>query len=484
MAEQNVGNKVIGGLFWKFMERISAQLVTFIVSIVLARLLTPEDYGTITMVTVFISIANVFVSSGFGTALIQKKNADDIDFSSVFFFNILFSVCIYVFLWLCAPYIAVFYNMPILVSVLRVLSLKIILAGVNSVQQAYVSRHMIFKRFFWSTLIGTIVSALVGIVMAIYGFGVWALVAQYLVNSFIGTVVLWFTVKWRPVFKFSVKRLKGLISFGWKILADNLITTFYDNLKSLVIGKKYTSSDLAYYSKGIQFPNLFVSNINYSISAVLFPALSQMQDDYSAIRRGMQKSIRMSSFFLIPLMTGMFVVASGLIEILLTEKWLPCVIFLRIACIYYAFYPITTANLQAINAIGRSDVSLRLTLIKKMLGIALILIAMKFGVVAIAVSDVIGTLLAVFINTYYNNKFFKYSLFEQILDILPSLVCSLIMGGSVYICGNVLGNFIEYELLIMLVQTITGMICYMISSFIFNKQDLEYMWNRVKMLKK
>lgn len=294
---QNMKSKVLSGLFWKFAERILAQLVSLVVSIVLARLLLPEDYGAVSLVTIFITLANVFVVDGLGVSLIQKKDADDVDFSTVFYFNIVFSCAIYFLLYLFAPVLAAFYDMPILCPVVRVLGLKIPIAGINSVQQAFVSRKMIFKKFFFSTLIGTVISAVVGIAMAYYGFGVWALVCQYLINSVIDTIVLWLTVRWRPIRTFSIERMKGLFSYGWKLLVQSLLVTLYGNLRSLVIGKVYSSADLAFYNKGGQFPNLIVTNVDSAINSTLFPAMSKEQNNTERVRaiaRRPQSSVLMS----------------------------------------------------------------------------------------------------------------------------------------------------------------------------------------------
>lgn len=480
--KSNLENKVISGLFWKFAERISAQLVTFVVSIILARLLSPSDYGVITMVTVFITIANVFVVSGFGNSLIQKQNADNIDFSTVFYFNIGFSVFIYFIMFLSAPIVANFYNMPILSPVLRVLSFKLILAGVNSVQQAYVSRHMLFFRFFWSTLIGTVISAIVGIIMAYNGYGVWALVAQYLTNSFIDTCILWITVKWRPQRIFWPQRLIPLIGFGWKLLLDQLLTSIYNNLKSMVIGKVYTSNDLAYYSKGIQFPDMLVTNINSSISSVLFPALSKLQDDRVALKKTLQKSIRTSSFLLSPALCGLFAVAPVFINILLTEKWIECVPYLRISCIYFMFFPMTTANLEALLALGRSDVSLSLTIIKRIVGIVLIVVSIKYGVWAIAVSELLVVVLAVFLNAFYISKYLDYSIWKQLLDVFPSYLSSFLMCVLVMKAGDIFSYIGNVPCL--LIQIITGCGGYLLLARLLNNKDLSYFIHKISEYKK
>lgn len=425
-------NKVLSGLFWKFGERISAQLVTFIVSIVLARLLSPDDYGNIALVTVFITIANVFVVNGFGSALIQKQEADNVDFSSVFYANIVFSCFLYVIIFLVSPVVADFYASPILCPVLRVLGLRIPVAAINSVQQAYVSRHMLFKKFFFSTLFGTLLSGVVGCVMAYMGFGIWALVAQYLVNTSVDTIVLWFTVRWRPDFVFSFSRVKVLLSYGWKLLLSGLLDTGYTQLRSLIIGKKYTSADLAYYNRGQQYPQLVVTNINTSISSVLFPAISKCQDDLSRVKSMTRRAIKTSSYIMWPLMIGLGVIAEPLVSFMLTDKWLPCVPYLQIACFTYAFWPIHTANLEALKAIGRSDIFLQLEILKKGIGLVLLFLTMNYGVMAIALSLVVSTIISSFINASPNKKLLGYSYFDQIKDMVPSFLLSCVMGIIIY----------------------------------------------------
>ena len=390
---------VITNFFWRFLERCGAQGVTFIVSIVLARLLDPTVYGTVALVTIFTTIMQVFVDSGMGNALIQKKDADDLDFSSVFYFNMAMCSVLYLIMFFAAPLIASFYRMPELTAIVRVLSFVVVISGVKNVQQAYVSRHLMFKRFFFSTLGGTIGAAVIGIAMAYLGFGVWALVAQMLFNAAVDTTILWITVKWRPKKMFSFQRLKSLFSYGWKLLASSLIDTVYNDLRQLIIGKKYSSGDLAYYNQGKKFPQLIVTNINTSIDSVLLPTMSKAQDDMAAVRSMTRRAIKTSTFLMMPAMIGLAVCAEPLVQLILTEKWLPCVLFLRIFCITYAFYPIHTANLNAIKAMGRSDLFLKLEIIKKTVGIIAILITMWISVQAMAYSFLVTTILNQIINS-------------------------------------------------------------------------------------
>lgn len=423
---------VFSNLIWRFSERCGAQLVSFLVSIVLARLLDPEVYGTIALITVITTILQVFVDSGLGNALIQKKDADDVDFSTVFYFNMAMCICLYLGLFAAAPWIAEFYEIPELTPMVRVLGLTLVVSGVKNVQQAYVSKHMLFKKFFFATLGGTIAAAVAGIVMALMGFGPWALITQYLVNLCIDTVILWLTVDWKPKLLFSLKRLRRLLSFGWKLLASALLETLYNDLRQMIIGKKYSAADLGYYNRGQQAPELLVSNINSSISSVLLPAMAERQSDRESLKAMTRRAIKTSSFVIWPMMVGLGVCAEPLIRLMLTEKWLPSVPFMRIFCFSFAFYPIHTSNLNAINALGRSDIFLRLEIEKKVVGLLLVVSTMWFGVMAMAYSLLVSAVISGFINAHPNKKLLGYSYSEQLRDILPSVALSAVMGALVY----------------------------------------------------
>lgn len=464
-------NTLFSNFIWRFAERCGAQFVTFIVSVVLARLLLPEDYGTVALVTVFTTIMQVFVDSGLSTALIQKKDADDLDFSSVFYFNFAVCIILYLIMFFAAPFIASFYNIPELTPVVRVISLTIVISGVKGVQQSYVSRNMLFKRFFYATLGGTIFSAFLGIAMAYAGFGVWAIVAQQLSNTAIDTLILWITVKWRPKLIFSWERLKGLLSFGWKMLCSALLDTVYGNLRSLLIGKVYSSSDLAYYNEGNKFPSVIVTNINASIDSVLLPAMAKEQDDKDRVKSMTRRSIMVSCYIMAPLMIGLACCASNIVLVILTEKWLPCVFFLQIFCITYIFYPIHTANLNAIKAMGRSDLFLKMEIWKKIVGMILLLSTMFISIKAMAYSLLISTLTSMIINSWPNKKLLDYSFLEQMKDILPSICLAIGMGVAVYLIG-----YLPVPTLpLLLIQVICGGFFYIIGSAVFRLEPFHYL---------
>lgn len=467
---------VLSNIIWRFAERCGAQIVQFVVSIVLARILAPEAYGTIALITVFTTVFQVFVDSGLGNALIQKKDADDLDFSTVFYTNIVFCVILYTIIYFISPVIANFYNDTSLIILIRVLSITILISGIKNVQQAYVSKKLMFRKFFWATIGGTIVAAIVGITMALNGFGVWALIAQQLINLTIDTIILWITVKWRPKLQFSFKRLKGLFSYGWKLLVSAIIDTVYNNIRSLIIGKKYSSSDLAYYNKGKQFPNLIVNNVNTAIDSVLLPTMSNVQDNKEKVKNMTRKSIKVSVFIMAPLMMGLAFCSNNVVELLLTEKWLPAVPYLCIFCITYIFYPIHTANLNAIKAMGRSDLFLKLEILKKVVGIILLLVTMNISVMAMAYSLIISSFLSQIINSWPNKKLLNYSYIEQIKDIFPSILLSVIMGMIILVF-----NLLKISIILKLIlQVITGGVIYILGAKLLKIESFDYLFDIVK----
>ena len=425
---------VIKNFLWRLAERVGAQGVKLLVELVLARILLPEQYGVISMVAVFITVFNVFVDSGLGNALIQKKDADDLDFSSVFWFNVVWCVVLYGILFLISPLVS-FYHREELTQILRVLGLQIVISGVKNVYQAYVSRTMQFRKFFFSTLGGTVGAAVIGITMAYRGYGVWALVAQQLFNVLTDTVILTITVKWHPKRIFSFERLKGLLSYGWKLLLSALLDTLYNEARSLIIGRKYTSEDLAFYNRGELFPQVIAANVNTSIDSVLLPTMSREQDERDKVRAMTRRAIMTSTYIMAPLMIGIACIGTPLVRLILTEKWLPCVPYLQIFCASMLFFPIHTANLNAIKALGRSDLFLKLEILKKVIGIALILITMHISVLAMALSTLVNSLICQLINTWPNRKLLNYSYGDQIRDILPNILLAAVMGGCVFVVG-------------------------------------------------
>jgi len=476
MQNKIVKSKILSSLIWKFLERGGTQGIQFILQIFLARLLTPNDYGIIALITIFIALARVFVQSGFNTALIQGKDINEEDYSSVFYLSMFVATILYIILFLTAPIVADFYKVKDLILILRVLSLTLFIGAVTSIQNAIVARKMQFKKLFLSSLGAMAISGTIGIIMAYKGYGVWALVYQQLSNQLLITMILWMTVKWRPKLCFSFKRIKTLFSYGGKLLASSLLDTLYKNLRSLIIGKVYSPSILGYYNRGNQFPQIIVTNINGSITSVLLSAMSAEQEDRFRVKQLMRRAIVTSSFILFPIMMGLAIISKPLVMLLLTEKWLPCVPFIWVFCGSYSLWPIHTVNLQAINALGRSDIFLKLEIIKKILGVVILVISVKFGVYVIALGMLLSGIISTFINSYPNKKLLNYSYKEQMVDILPSLLISLIMGAIVY----QISYFVRGDLFLIVAQVISGGIFYIILATIFKLECYKYLLSTIK----
>lgn len=477
---KNLHKKTASGFIYSVLERAGAQGVNFILSLLLARILSPDEYGTIALVAVFITLCDVFVTYGFGNSLVANKESDQVDFSTCFYFGIGFAVVIYGVVFLLAPALAAYYEKDILVPVLRVMGLRVPIAAINSVQQAYVSKKMEFKKFFYSTILGTIISGVIALVMAYTGFGVWALVAQYLGTALISTVSLWFIAKWRPVLAFSWKKLKKLYDYGWKILVVGLIDTGYTELRSLVIAKRYSSTDLAYYSKGNNFPALGMKLIEPSISKVLFASLSHCNDNPEEMKTITRKFTQLSTFFIFPVLIGMAAVAKPLITVLLTEKWLECVVFLQLGCIAYLFRPFRFIGNSVVKASGRSDLLLKLDIVKKAIGIVLLLCSMSYGVVGIAVSLVISNAVATAINVFPVIRILGYSVYEQIRDVIGNLILSLVMGGVVLLISRLpLGVFY-----VLVMQILAGILVYAVGAIVFKNKSATIVLSQMKKILK
>lgn len=480
MSEKSLKQKTVSGFIYKFMERIGAQTFNFFISLLLARILMPEEYGQIALVLAFINILDVFVTYGFGNALIANKNSDSKDFSTCFYFGIALSLVVFLLMFFSSGFLANFFHNPGLAIVFKVMAIRIPIAAINSVQHAYVSKHMLFKKFFISTSIGTVLSGVIAIVMAYSGFGIWALVEQYLGNVVCDTVCLWFIVGWRPTKEFSFSRLKAIYSYGWKILTVGLIDRGYTQIRSLVIAKKYTNSDLAHYNKGNQFPQLAINIIEPTVNGVLFPALSQCNDEQETMRNMTRRMIMVSCYLIFPIMIGLISVAKPLISVLLTDKWLPCVVFLQIGCFGNMLRPLQFINNCVIKASGHSGLFLKLDIIKKTIGILLIVISLRYGVVALAMSLVVTDIISTIINIAPNRKILNYGYRQQFLDVFKSAILAIIMGIIVYPI-SLLGLS---NLLTLILQVTIGASFYILASKFTHNECYEYSISLLKSLKK
>lgn len=464
---------VTSNVIWRFAERIGAQLVSFVVTMVLARLLSPEDYGQVSIVFAITTILSVFVDSGLGNAIIQKEKVDDLDYSTVFWFNVLVCVSLYILMFALSNPIAKFYNQPELKNLIRIVSIILLISGVKNIQQAYVSKNLIFKKFFFSTIGGTIGAAIIGIIMAYKGFGAWALVAQYLFNNLVDTAILWITVKWRPRFCFSLERLKYLFGYGWKLLASSLLEAGYKEAKGLIIGKKYTSADLAYSNKGNQFPDLILTNVGVSISSVVLPVMSNAQSNLENLKNKLRKTVRTTTYVMTPMLLGLAATSHAFISLILSDKWLPCVPYMVIFCVSDIFHQPSNANLNAIKAVGRSDIFLKLEIIKKILAVIFIIITIQISPLAICVGYMALDLVGLFLNAWPNIKIFNYTLKEQLSDYIPIFVNSTVMAIIVYAIGNRL-MFLP-TIIVFFLQILSGFIIYVSISLLIKDDTFFYL---------
>lgn len=419
-------DKTLSGVKWNAIGRFSTQGVSFVISILLARILTPSDYGVVGMIGIFMAIAQTFIDSGFGSALIRKKDCSDTDFSTAFYFNIAVGVICYLILFFSAPLIADFFDTPILRDIVRVLSINLFLNSLSIVQSAKLTAAVDFKSQAKVSLAATIVSGCVGLAMAYCGFGVWSLVYQSVSLSLVRTLLLWKITKWKPLRIFSKQSFKYLFGFGSKILTAGLLDTLYANLTTIIIGKFYTPKDLGFYSRGESLATLPSSNLTGILQSVTYPILSKIQDDDNRLIQVYRKYIRITSMVIF---FGMFLIAAlakPLIITLFTDKWESSIIYLQVFCFAYMFDHICRLNLNILYVKGRSDLVLRLEVIKKTISISMIVAAIPFGVLAICISRALYAQIAVIINTYYTGKLFGLGYFAQVKDFIKYFICSFI----------------------------------------------------------
>lgn len=470
---EKLKKSAFGGMAWKFAERVCARLVSLVVSIVLARILVPEDYSLVSIVAIFFVLCNVFISGGLNTALIQKKDTDELDYSTVLWATLVVALVMYAGMFAYAPLIAGLYDKPQLVPVIRVMGLTFFINAFKSVLSAYTSSHLQFRKFFFSTIIGTVISAFIGITMALQGFGAWALVAQEMSNSLIDTLVLFLTTRLRVRWKFSPKRLGRLFAYGSKNFISSIITVIYDQVSPLIVGLRFSTADLAFYTKGNSFPELVNSTLSDTMSAVLFPVMSKIQDNLDDVRGVTRRYIKTASYVIFPVMLGLFAVSDSFLLLLLTEKWLPAAVYIRIFCVSYMFNLINVGNIQAIRAIGRSDIVLILEVLKKSIYFVVLaaFVFLSGKPQILAVSSIVCTLIAVVINTFPNRKLIGYRYRWQLADILPNLLLSACMCIVVVLLGKIplpTGPLLA-------VQVLTGVVVYVALSIITKNESFLYL---------
>lgn len=463
-------SEILRSFIWKLSERFSVQGISFLVSICLARMISPAEYGEIALIMVFINIANVIIDGGFNTALIQKKEVDDVDFSTVFYITFATTSVLYISMFLTAPAIASFYKSPSLELVIKVTGSCLFAYAFNSIQRAYISRHMLFKNLFLSSLCSTVTAGAIGIILAYKGLGIWALVLHYITSCFTLSLVMLITVKWRPRLRFSTDRFWALFDYGWKIFLSNFMISLFVNIRSLIIGRMYAPAFLAYFERGKQIPSLIMDNINASMQAILLPVFSVEQDNTQQIKSMLRRSIRTSSITIFPLLIGLFTVAKPLTIIMLTEKWADAIPFIRIFCIALVMMPLQTASIEALKAIGRSDMLLKLEFIKKVLEVSILISSIFISVYAIAIGVIVYNFICIFINTYANKKLLGYTLRQMWTDVCPPLMAALGMGTIV----SVIEQFPWNNYLILLAQLFTGIASYILICELFKIESFRY----------
>ena len=472
MSQENLKGKTISNFSWKLMEQILSQGVSILVSIVLARILLPEDYGVVTVVLIFINICDVFIQQGFASTLIQRKEVDQKDLSSMFYASLVISMILYLILFFSAPYIQRFFGSGYdsLSAILRVMGLQIPFSAFKAIQQAIVSRELIFKKFFFATLGGKLVSGAIGIIMAIKGLGAWALAGQSLSCVVVDTLILTLIVSWHPIWYFSWTRVKPMLVFGANLVAAGLVDTIYNKLRSFVIGNKYSPADLGYYDQGDKFPALMMVTINSSLNTVLFPVLSKLQGGTKEMMQACRRSIKTSTFILFPFLAILALVSNDLIPLLLTDKWQPSIIYAQIFCAIYSFYPIYGINLQAIKAIGKGKEFFILEFSKKISGIACLIIGIPYGLMGIAISLLISTIINYFINGCAARIVLKYSWKNQILDILPNVIANIVMIITVALLPRFASHFINIVYLRVVAISVYTLVCLAIKN-----ENLKYL---------
>ena len=460
MTKQSLKSKTVKGLGWSALDNVTKMGVTFIVSIILARLLSPDEYGLIGILTIFISVFNAIVDSGFTNAIIRKKDITDIDYSTVFYTNLVLSIFMALALFFCAGPIAQFFERKELVSLTQVMSCIVIINAFGIVQRSRTTKNIDFKTQTKVTFIASVSSGIIGIAMAYIGYGVWALVGQQLSAQFITTVFFWIFSSWTPKLVFSMESFKEMWSFGWKILVSTLIDTTWKEIYQVVVGKCYSPATLGLYTRAKQFSQLFSSNLTSIIQRVSYPVLSSIQDDKDRLREAYRRVIKTTMLPTFVLMYGMAAVAKSMIIVLIGEKWIGCVGFLQIICIYGALYPLHAINLNMLQVQGRSDLFLKLEIIKKIINIGPILLGIFIDIYLMVAGSLVASCISYYLNAFYSGPFLNYGIKDQVNDILPSLKVAVVMAIPVGLMQFIsLNAFILLPLQIIVGAAIVLTIC-------------------------
>lgn len=447
--QQGLKEKTITGMIWSTVQKFGALLISFVANLVLARLLTPEDFGYIGMITVFIAVANTLVDGGFASALIQKKKPTNIDYSTIFYWNIILSVLFYIAIYLAAPSIAEFYKQPLLETILRIQGLVLFFNAFTIIQSNQLIKQLNFKKLAKLNLISTSLGSIVGIVMAFQGYGVWSLVAKLLITSLTQSILLWFFNSWRPLKIFSYESFKSLFKFGFLMLLSTLVETIYTNIQALIIGRAYSAKDLGFYSQADKLQKLPANSLSGIVNQVTYPVFAEMQNDLPRMKNGVKKSLKSVTYLNFPIMVLLIIIANPLLNLLLTDKWSESIPYFQILCLSGMLLTLNTTNTNIFKAIGRSDIYFFTQLGKRLLGLGLIFIGLQFGIKGMLYGIVCSSYLFFIINAYISGRNIQYGIVEQIKDIAPSYLISIVTGVLTYIftysinLNNVLLIFIQ-----------------------------------------
>lgn len=476
MAENNLKQRTFNAIIWNTIEKVLVKGSAFIISIILARILSPTDYGLIGMLSLFITLSGVFIESGISRALIQNQKSTDIDYSTAFYSNIGIAIVVYFILFFSAPYIANFYSEPILCNLLRILSLNIVISSVTIVQRAKLVTKMDFKSLAKINFISNVIGGVIGVAMAYTGFGVWSLVGNTLASTIITIILFPYYAKWRPMWAFSMESFKRLFNFGYKLLISSIVATIVNNISTIAIGKAYKSAQLGHYTRAVSFSDTIAWTLHDVIGSVSFPVLSSLQDEKERLLNVYKKTLWYTALLVFPVMILMAVVAKPMVIVLLTEKWLPCVFYLQIMCIARMFIPIAAINLNLMNALGRSDLFMKTDLSKTPLILIMLAITIPISVKAIVIGTLVNTIICFFINTYYPGKLLGYGALQQILDYKKIGIALLLMIAAAY---GVMQLFTT-PILQFVIGGVAGVGVYVLACYIFKIVDMQELMSFIK----
>lgn len=452
-------SKTIGGFFWAFMERVGTQALQITIFIVLARLLTPEAFGLMGMLAVFIVVSQNISDSGFGQALIQKKDADEIDYSSVFYLNLVISVLMFAAIYIAAPFIASFYGEPVLIELIRVLGLRFIFSAFSMVQVARLTKQIKFKKLMIVKLPSTLIGGFAGITAAYLGFGVWSLIIQQLVDSALYSIQIWIQSRWKPQLVFSFNRVKVLFSFGSRIMIERVLSGIYQNFYEVMIGRNFSTADVGLYSIARKINRIPIKNLSTTLSNVTYPILSVIQDQDTRLKSAYKQIIRLAFFVVTPVMVLLIIIAEPLFDLVLSDTWLPAVSYFQWLCVGAVLYPVQLYNLNILKVKGRSDLFLNIGIVKKIIGVSGILFFVQYSVMALVIFKTANAFVAYFINSFFSGRLINYGAFEQIKDIWKFIGAATIAGVATFIIVELLQL---HHVLTIILATLTILSIYLL----------------------